>query len=122
MPPTVAYVSFWQLLLAQPMFGLVRAASRSFVTDAAAEGFVPAAQAFKDAHPTWPWALGLSGSTLVTGFAVMRVTLHSAERDLDILRQETKALVNSSMKQEVRLEQITESLMDIKADLKAKLK
>ena len=99
------------------MFGLVRAGSRSFVTDAAAEGFVPA-KAFKDAHPTWPWALGLSGSTLLSGLAVMRFSLHSAERDLDILRQETNALVKSSMKQEARLEHITETLVDIKAKLK----
>lgn len=87
------------------MFGLARAGFRSFVTDAAPEGFVPAAKAFKESHPTWPWALGLNGFTLATGFVMMRFTLHSAERDLDALRKESNELVKSSFKQGLQQEQ-----------------
>ena len=80
------------------MFGLARAGLRSFATNAAPEGFVSASKAFKDSHPTWPWALGLSGSTLVTGFVMLRFTL---QRDLDILRKDSNELVKSSMKQDL---------------------
>ena len=97
------------------MFGLARAGLRSFATDAAPEGFVSVA--FKDSHPTWPWALGLSGSTLAGGFVLIRITLHSAERDLDALRIETNELVKSSIKQGLQLEQITATLADIKMKL-----
>ncbi len=99
------------------MFGLARAGLRSFATDAAPEGFVSVAKAFKDSHPTWPWALGLSGSTLAGDFVLIRITLHSAERDLDALRIETNELVKSSIKQGLQLEQITATLADIKKKL-----
>lgn len=89
------------------MFRLARAGGRSFVTDAAPEGFIPAAKAFKDSHPTWPWALGLSGSTLVTGFLMIRQALHSAERDLDALRKDSNELVKSNIKQGLQFEQIS---------------
>ena len=75
------------------------------------------AKAFKDSHPTWPWALGLSGSTLAGGFVLIRITLHSAERDLDALRIETNELVKSSIKQGLQLEQIIATLADIKKKL-----
>lgn len=87
------------------MFGLARAGLRSFATNAAPEGFVSASKAFKDSHPTWPWALGLSGSTLATGFVLLRFTLRSAQRDLDILRKDSNELVKSSIKQDLQLEQ-----------------
>ena len=88
------------------MFGLARAGLRSFATNAAPEGFVSASKAsFNDSHPTWPWALGLSGSTLATSFVMLRFTLRSAERDLDILRKESNELVKSSIKQGLQMEQ-----------------
>ena len=87
------------------MFGLARAGLRSFATNAAPEGFVSASKAFKDSRRTWPWALGLSGSTLATGFVMLRFKLHSAERDLDILRKDSNELVKSSIKQDLQLEQ-----------------
>lgn len=96
------------------MFGLARAGLRSFATDVAPEGFVSASKAFTDSHPIWPWALGLSGSTLATGFVMMRFTLHS---DLDALRKETNELVKSSIKQGLQLEQITATLVEIRKKL-----
>ena len=95
------------------MFGPARAGLRSF----APEGFVSVAKAFKDSHPTWPWVLGLSGSTLAGGFVLVGVTLHSAERDLDALRNDINELVKSSIKQGLQLEQITGTLADIKKKL-----
>ena len=99
------------------MFRVVRAGLRSFASDAAPEGFIPARKAFKESHPTWPWALGLSGSTLVAGFTMIRFTLHSAERDLDILRKDSNDLIKSSIKQGLQLEQITATLQEIKKKL-----
>ena len=112
------------VFLQQPMFGLARAGLRSFATNAAPEGFVSASKAFKDSHPTWPWALGLSGSTLATGFVLLRFTLRSAQRDLDILRKDSNELVKSSIKQDLQLEQqglqmeqITANLVEINTKL-----
>ena len=91
------------------MFGLARARLRSFATDAALESFAFASKAFKDSHPTWPWALGLSGSTLAIGLVLIRFTLHSAERDFDVLRKESNELVKSSIKQGVQLDELVKS-------------
>ena len=95
------------------MFRLARA-GRSFVTGAAPEGLIPAA---KSLHPSWPWALGLSGSTLVTGFLMMRQALHSAERDLDALRKDSNELVKSNIKQGLQFEQISIKLDQITVTL-----
>ena len=95
------------------MFGHARAGLRSFATDAAREGFVSASKAFKDSHPTWPWALGL---TMMMQFT-LQFTLHSLERDLDALRKESNELVKSSGKQSLQLEQITATLLEIKKKL-----
>ena len=83
-----------------------------------------AAKSFRDSHPTWPWAVGLSGTTLGIGFTLMLVTLHSAERDLDILRKESNELVKSSLKQGLQLDhrgRQLDRLSDIVEDIKKKL-
>ncbi len=64
---------------------------RSLVAKQAPEGFVHAAKAFRESHPTWLWALGISGATLATtvgtAFGLIQMSLSSVKSDVNFLQQ-----------------------------------